>query len=348
VARILLYREGDPSEEAHLIAEGTITVSHESLTLPPHSVENLVLGTLEFLVAESMNDLPPRALTVEVETSKSPYPVPYAKLENMLLEYEAGHRANEYLAYLIDETNNAIETLSTGPLWRKYKTLARHIHQAMQRLRNLTQESGFSGLEEFFQHSSDLHLVRYGELHFDLAPTSKFPIEVDDESVVEMAAGTTICRENDPADTMYVLLRGSLSIRKGERVVGEIHEAGEAFGELSFFLNERRTADVVAREKCALLLISKDKLKHFHYEHPLLFFHLGRTLAHRVQNNLQELKETEWIGSDRSGKAVHAERDQFLELLRKAKRLGPPNTIIRAIQEIDKALSSVRFSAMEE
>lgn len=72
---------------------------------------------------------------------------------------------------------------------------------------------------------------------------------------LQLAAGETLCRENDPADTMYVVLSGRLRASRldegVDRVVGEISR-GETVGEMALLAGGVRTATVQAMRDCVL------------------------------------------------------------------------------------------------
>lgn len=72
---------------------------------------------------------------------------------------------------------------------------------------------------------------------------------------LQLAAGEILCREHEPADTMYVVLSGRLRASRlsdgEERVVGEISR-GETVGEMALLAGGVRTATVKAMRDCVL------------------------------------------------------------------------------------------------
>lgn len=339
---MVVCREGEESERAFLLPSSEIYVSRNHINLRPTKVENLIIGTLEYLMAESGDSVPTRIFTVEIEAEERPRGISFNSIENMLLDFVTGHKTNQYLAFLIDETNRLIQVLSGGPRWRSYKKLARRIFQSLERLETFHREFGIETLRELLDDVEKYRIVRYGKLQFSQPENAQLTIQKSDEleDVITKKADEPLCREGELATCMYVLLRGSVTVKKGDRVLGVIESPGEAFGELSFFLHQKRTADVLVREPSAFLQITIEKLPAFHATHPLLFYQLGRTLAKRVMNNLKELDETEWISSPSSEALVRKEKDEFLEQLRVFKRLGPPTPLVTALNEIESSIDS--------
>ena len=70
--------------------------------------------------------------------------------------------------------------------------------------------------------------------------------------------GDAIYYENEDADCMYFLKRGSADVRKGGRLLSTLRE-GDAFGEVAL-LSPRsvRSADVVCVTDCMLLMLTRE------------------------------------------------------------------------------------------
>lgn len=62
-------------------------------------------------------------------------------------------------------------------------------------------------------------------------------------------AGFVIMTEGDRADSLYILIEGSLDVIKGGKKIHEINEPGSFFGELSFLLDTVRIASVISATK---------------------------------------------------------------------------------------------------
>jgi CRP/FNR family cyclic AMP-dependent transcriptional regulator len=80
----------------------------------------------------------------------------------------------------------------------------------------------------------------------------------------KIAKDTLICREGDLSKDLYKIIEGKLMIcsRSGHMVTPIAYlNAGEYFGEFSFFDNQSRSADVVAVEETTLVKIPQAELK---------------------------------------------------------------------------------------
>lgn len=78
------------------------------------------------------------------------------------------------------------------------------------------------------------------------------------DSVNEVAAGTTIYREGEPAETVYLLRAGTVSLHQavpdGEVELARL-EKGAIFGEMAVLLRRNRSVTARAAEACTLLKV---------------------------------------------------------------------------------------------
>jgi CRP-like cAMP-binding protein len=100
--------------------------------------------------------------------------------------------------------------------------------------------------------------------------------------------GEILFRENDPAQSFFILLNGrvKLSIGEGNRAVYDIGKNGEAFGWSSLIGRENYSASAECVEQTKLLVMDCNKLDKILEEDPsngIIFFkHLSATLGNRL------------------------------------------------------------------
>ena|GEM_PF-756882 len=112
--------------------------------------------------------------------------------------------------------------------------------------------------------------------------------------------GDTIFTEGDAANTMLLLLRGSVAVNKASPDSGEIveiatGEAGEFFGEMALLEQSTRFATVVAKTECAVLEFSWESFERIISEEPSLATTLLRSLSRKLRESdsfrIDELEE---------------------------------------------------------
>ena len=101
-------------------------------------------------------------------------------------------------------------------------------------------------------------------LFHDLEPTEVGALS-ERAKMLEFAAGDAIVREGQPGDSMYLIDRGSVIVKRSKgarhtRTLAELN-AGAYFGEMSLLTGEPRTASVIAKTDARALLIPKDALR---------------------------------------------------------------------------------------
>ena len=108
----------------------------------------------------------------------------------------------------------------------------------------------------------------------------------------QIPKGSLIFFQNDPAEALYIVLWGSVSIlltspNGRELVIREVRE-GDFFGETALILKKPRSAAAVAREKCELMIL------------PAAVFHevLAGELAFAL-NLLRGISEQFYLGAER-------------------------------------------------
>lgn len=99
--------------------------------------------------------------------------------------------------------------------------------------------------------------------------------------------------EDDPTKEAYLMLSGRLEVIKAGRRIAEITEAGSFVGEMSTLLQIPRTATIRALEKCVLLEVKEDDFQDFLDSAPRINYHLSVSLAQRLADTNDRLKETQ-------------------------------------------------------
>jgi short-subunit dehydrogenase len=107
--------------------------------------------------------------------------------------------------------------------------------------------------------------------------TSLQPMSVD--------AGSTIFRERDPGNDMYIVAAGAVRIYSEARAQQTLAELGpgEFFGEMAVITGLPRSATAVARSDVQLWRLHRERFDQIVREHPLLTLEMVRVLAGRVQ-----------------------------------------------------------------
>jgi CRP-like cAMP-binding protein len=109
--------------------------------------------------------------------------------------------------------------------------------------------------------------------------------------VEDYDAGTTIIREQDGGDSMFVIVSGSLSVAiehgGGKRQVATLNP-GQFFGEMSLLTGIPRLATVTANDRVTLVEITKATMKPILAASPALYDRIATVLQAR-QSELDQI-----------------------------------------------------------
>jgi CRP-like cAMP-binding protein len=108
-------------------------------------------------------------------------------------------------------------------------------------------------------------------------------------------SGTTIIREGDRADGMYLILEGAALIIRhtvtGEERTVAIVTTGQSFGEIGLLIDRPRQATVVAGTDLRIIKITRVALDLLHKSAPDLAFMMYQVLARSLAEQLLHTRE---------------------------------------------------------
>ena len=94
--------------------------------------------------------------------------------------------------------------------------------------------------------------------------------------------GEMLFMENETSQDLYILLSGKLDVLKGNKKISDITGRGTLFGEMSFLLNNRRSATVKTRTGGRLIKISKRAFISVIKKYPHYGIFLSKVLAQKL------------------------------------------------------------------
>jgi len=105
---------------------------------------------------------------------------------------------------------------------------------------------------------------------------------------------TTIIQQDQEANCMYVLIRGSLAIIRNEIQIAIMDSSFEYIGEISFLTNKRHSATVISKSECTILELKIELFEKYLKSNANLTISIAQNLARRlVEQNAQLSKAME-------------------------------------------------------
>ncbi|GIX31458.1 MAG: cyclic AMP receptor-like protein [Porticoccaceae bacterium] len=121
-------------------------------------------------------------------------------------------------------------------------------------------------------------------------------------------AKTTIIHAGDNGETLYYLVRGSVTVLiendDGREMIVAYLNAGDFFGEMGLFGHRDRSAWVRAKTDCEVGEISYAKFLEYTRSHPEVLFALARQLADRLRHTTRKVGDLAFL--DVAGRVARA------------------------------------------
>lgn len=99
--------------------------------------------------------------------------------------------------------------------------------------------------------------------------------------VRHFAEGEMMIRQGSEPDEVYAILQGSAEVLHNGTRVGEVL-AQEIFGAMAFLTGQPRSADVIAREACSVMVVPGADFQQLLQSHPHIGMNLLRSMARQV------------------------------------------------------------------
>ncbi len=101
--------------------------------------------------------------------------------------------------------------------------------------------------------------------------------------VMVLPAGQKLFSEGDAGDCLYVLMSGTADVTVRGKVV-ETATTGAILGELAIIDSSPRSASVIARDDCNLIMINAETFKTLTRDVPDFAMHVMRAMADRLRS----------------------------------------------------------------
>ena len=99
---------------------------------------------------------------------------------------------------------------------------------------------------------------------------------------VRFKTGQAVFKEGEPGDTMFVLLSGIVEVSIGPRSLGTF-EPVEIVGELAVIEPGPRSATIIAKTDCEMVVINPRRFKSLALQHPEFCFQVMKLLVERLR-----------------------------------------------------------------
>ena len=271
------------------------------------NADKALVGTVEHLLANKSYAPAERIYNLKTADDTIVEEVPLHLVNGRFRDFDQGIDSNVFLARLLEAANEYyVDKQKLLPKEiSEYQLRAKAYYTFVDALRRVNIQAKNSDLGIFVDQCRGTSIFKDGLLwgRGSTGSVLQLPPEPLKKYIEAFDEGAVICKEGSEGSNMYVLLQGTVSVQVGNEFVAHLSQPGEAIGELSLFLEDRRSATLVADERVLLYVIPQEDLLLFHGSHPDLFLIIARTTADRVYHVLERVKRYHFAMQTKEGTA---------------------------------------------
>ena len=121
------------------------------------------------------------------------------------------------------------------------------------------------------------------EINNRVNESNTVPQVMSNFETVAYADKQVVCRQNEPTTDLFFIVSGRYAVYSGRKLVTVMTPNDVFIGEMSFLLNDRRSATILAIGKCKLIKIPKGDFLQMIRKNPHYGLFLSRMLAQRLE-----------------------------------------------------------------
>ncbi len=112
--------------------------------------------------------------------------------------------------------------------------------------------------------------------------------------VKKFTKGYLIVNQDDPGDTLYIVISGHVKVsllnEDGKEIVLSLMKEGDFFGELSLLDDEPRSASIIAIEDAVLFLVTRRQFYQLIASHPVILKKVIKEICTRLRRADEKIK----------------------------------------------------------
>jgi len=292
-----IYDANDVAVSALLLQKGELVFSLSDKQNYSLKGENIIFGAAEVLYGLENNTIDTRVISVYTRGDSVVTKIPNANLKKFITLYNIGYNITRVAARSVQKSNELIAAYNERFI-RENNTSKRYYIKYFNIISAIERDAVQRGIERlgaFVQFKKQTLAYRKGSLFASAKQKSLQEIEgrrIDDFKA-EFPADSIICKQNDPASNLFLLNKGRIRVLLGEEEVAYIDKPGSIFGEMSLFLNEPRSATLVAVSNTIVTVIGRENLQTISSRMPDFFLKIATTLWVRFKTNIEMIREME-------------------------------------------------------
>ncbi len=145
---------------------------------------------------------------------------------------------------------------------------------------------------------SDKIMLLRGIDIFESLSVSELAATVSVVEEIDCTPGEIIIQEGTVGDTMYLVIKGEVSVIKDLGEINEIEidriKAGDYFGEMALFEDAVRSVSIRIEEPSRFMVLNKQEFKELVREYPQIALEICKVLSSRIRNLHTKIEKREY------------------------------------------------------
>ncbi|MDX2497466.1 MAG: cyclic nucleotide-binding domain-containing protein [Desulfobacterales bacterium] len=145
---------------------------------------------------------------------------------------------------------------------------------------------------------SDKIMLLRGIDIFESLSVSELAATVSVVEEIDCTPGEIIIQEGTVGDTMYLVIKGEVSVIKDLGEINEIEidriKAGDYFGEMALFEDAVRSVSIRIEEPSRFMVLNKQEFKELVREYPQIALEICKVLSGRIRNLHTKIEKREY------------------------------------------------------
>jgi CRP-like cAMP-binding protein len=111
------------------------------------------------------------------------------------------------------------------------------------------------------------------------------------EEIIKLRTGEVIVNEGEHSSDFFILKEGEIAVFKGIQKIAEIKETETLLGEMSFFLEDQRSATMIAQSDVKISKIKKENILEHIKDDPEFALKIAKSLAIKLSETTEKITE---------------------------------------------------------
>ena len=287
-----IYKQKDIADNAYLLKSGKIYL--DILKIPYEiSGDNLIVGAAEIIINFDNPIIPTfRLCSMKASDDAELEPIRIDVLKGLIHRSNIGFNVCRFLSKFLIILNRIQSELKIDDESKdeyNYNVSAKKYYQLVDELNQISEELKFVDILELVKSAKNELLYEAGRGLFHKRSTN-FKINDKSDLFKTLPSEEIICKQGEEADDFFILDKGVIAIEVNGIKVAEINKSGSVIGEMSLFLEEKRTATIRAKTDVRIHKVRRDDLNLFAENNIDFFDVISKSIAEKIKNSFSIIR----------------------------------------------------------